>query len=264
MSFRQVALPDFSSASYLDRPAMAASDRSVFLFGGILASGAPADDAVLELELGTGIWQRRAPSCLAASPRATSGHTLVALRSDLLLLGARGSYSGGGDRKRRPTHALQLETSEQIAAELWTLAMDGSSPLAWRRASTPPELARSGHCAVPFDPMAMMLVHGGEGAEGLLDDVWQWDAVAARAQRPDGHPASATGGWQLLNGGVSSGGLRPAARQGHACAELVHNRVNAVIDRLHNLLRANTGTAVWAPHRRVDTCHSLGPISTCE
>ena len=220
MSFRQVALPDFSSASYLDRPAMAASDRSVFLFGGILASGAPADDAVLELELGTGIWQRRAPSCLAASPRATSGHTLVALRSDLLLLGARGSYSGGGDRKRRPTHALQLETSEQIAAELWTLAMDGSSPLAWRRASTPPELARSGHCAVPFDPMAMMLVHGGEGAEGLLDDVWQWDAVAARAQRPDGHPASATGGWQLLNGGVSSGGLRPAARQGHACAVL--------------------------------------------
>ena len=129
MSFRQVALPDFLSASYLDGPAMAASDRSVFLFGGILASGAPADDAVLELELGTGIWQRRAPSCHAASPRATSGHTLVALRSDLLLLGARGSYSGGGDRKRRPTHALQLETSEQIAAELWTLAMDGSSPL---------------------------------------------------------------------------------------------------------------------------------------
>lgn len=219
MSFRQVALPDFLSASYLDRPAMAASDRSIFLFGGILASGAPADDAVLELELGTGIWQRRAPLCLAASPRATTGHTLVALRSDLLLLGARGSYSGG-DRKRRPTHALQEEKSEQPAAELWTLAMDGSSPLAWRRASTPPELARSGHCAVPFDPLAMMLVHGGEGAEGLLDDVWQWDAVVARAQRPDGHPASASGGWQLLNGGVSNGGLRPAARQGHACAVL--------------------------------------------
>ena len=70
-------------------------------------------------------------------------------------------------------------------------------------------LARADHCAAAYDNLDTMLVHGGRGQAGLLDDLWSWDNLRSQ--------------WEQLDGAHSegpAGGMRPAARRGHACALL--------------------------------------------
>ena len=70
-------------------------------------------------------------------------------------------------------------------------------------------LARADHCAAAYDNLDTMLVHGGRGQAGLLEDLWSWDNLRSQ--------------WEQLDGAHSegpAGGVRPAARRGHACALL--------------------------------------------
>ena len=70
-------------------------------------------------------------------------------------------------------------------------------------------LARADHCAAAYDSLDTMLVHGGRGQAGLLEDLWSWDNLRSQ--------------WEQLDGAHSegpAGGVRPAARRGHACALL--------------------------------------------
>ena len=59
------------------------------------------------------------------------------------------------------------------------------------------------------DNLDTMLVHGGRGQAGLLEDLWSWDNLRSQ--------------WEQLDGAHSegpAGGVRPAARRGHSCALL--------------------------------------------
>ena len=70
-------------------------------------------------------------------------------------------------------------------------------------------LARADHCAAAYDNLDTMLVHGGRGQAGLLEDLWSWDNLRSQ--------------WEQLDGAHSegpAGGVRPVARRGHACALL--------------------------------------------
>ena len=203
--FRAATVP--TAANYIEPPAMAVSDRSIYLLGGIVSTGVPQNE-LFELKLDTGTWHpRRLLS--AVMPHVTSGHTLTWVNGTLQVLGARVGSNDAPDR------ALQPEVDEQISAELWSLDIDGDNA-AWQQSTAPSALARIGHCAVSLERRGMMVIYGGEGPMGLLSDAWQWDAVAALAQQPDG--TQATGTWRRLNGGASTGGLRPSPRRGHACA----------------------------------------------
>ena len=182
MAWRLQELPD----SYLVPPALAATYDALYLHGGVKYSGETVRD-LSSLDLATGRWARLHTD--GAQPTAPSGHSLVAVRGRLLLLGARRDHLISP--KNSPPAALQPDRAhadEDLelppAAELWMLEVGRqassvagggatSLPLRWERHPIPAPLSRLEHCAAPHEAAGTMLVVGGtSGASGrLLDDV---------------------------------------------------------------------------------------------
>ena len=260
MAWRAHNLPA-GAPSFLVPPALAASDSGVFLFGGITASGT-SDSSLWELDLGSGQWLHRQAE---GTPWVTAGHSLTFLRGSLVLLGALKR-----DSPPQALTALQPESEGQIdavpSAALWTLQL-GAAHLQWKRGALPAPLARWGHCAAAHEPSAMMLVHAGETASGLRDDVWQWDQLSALARRPDGSAQSS--GWTQLSGGDSSGGLRPAARRDHSCAVLPARRQLLILGgagatgepMVDGVWRLDIEQRIWSPMEAVATPNAAAALS---
>ena len=109
------------------------------------------------------------------------------------------------------TQRLCLTVAPPRAQELiWQLRLP-SAQWVLRPPATPDAatLARADHCAAAYDNLDTMLVHGGRGQAGLLEDLWSWDNLRSQ--------------WEQLDGAHSegpAGGVRPVARRGHACALL--------------------------------------------
>ena len=91
--------------------------------------------------------------------------------------------------------------------------------------------------AAAYDNLDTMLVHGGRGQAGLLDDLWSWDNLRSQ--------------WEQLDGAHSegpAGGVRPAARRGHVdIAEwLIRRRAN---------VKTESGSGNTALHTAAFFCH---------
>jgi hypothetical protein len=202
MAWRNVALP----RDYLLPPALASSGASVFLHGGVAPNGT-AVDQLWRLDLAAGRWATVRTE--GKRPFAPWGHSVLALRGHLFLLGARVTT-----RSLSAATALQPpidETDRLPAAELWMLEeADGASsapttPLRWQVLATPAPLGRVEHCAA--EHAGTMLVMGGATREAgsLLDDVWRFDALSAWSTDAAGRALRA---WTRLTGGgaASAGG----------------------------------------------------------
>ncbi len=267
---------------YLVPPAIAATERSLYLYGGLTNAGTPLGE-LWELDLGVGRWSRVLPDGVRP-PASASGHSLVAVRDRLLLIGATTS----DEPTTTASSSLQPggEGLPHPAAELWTLALpslnapsqldEADSPPAapaaqaqprWERHSAPRPLGRFDHCAVAYEEAATMLVHGGTGPGGLLDDLWRWDDLVSRtaAKQADGAGSrlggapSGTEPWKLLSGDYEgdaggTGGLRPSSRHRHSCAALPLTRqlvvaggVGAGGDVLHDAWLFELGSRIWQP-----------------
>jgi hypothetical protein len=132
--------------------AIAATDDHLFVFGGRHADGS-ASAELWQLELTTGAWST-ARAGEYHRPEARSGHSLIALRGLLWLLGGRGA------------------SEELLPAELWQFT---PSAMEWALVpSTPDVLARADHCATAYAGIGTMILHGGRGRAGLRDDLWSW------------------------------------------------------------------------------------------
>ena len=115
--------------SFLVAPALAATDTSLYLFGGVeaAATSAAASAQLWELDLASGRWLSH-PT--ADAPRATSGHSLVALRGRLYLLGARRTTPAGA-AATAPAVLLPPADEEEgegaVTPTLWSIAQPTTS-----------------------------------------------------------------------------------------------------------------------------------------
>ena len=178
--WRTVPFDAANSDTYLIPPALAVSDDALYFAGGVTASGAPSSE-LWKHDLRMGRWSTI--STEGPAPMASMGHSLVALRGRILLLGARVSPELSS-RRPSPSSALIPPSTEELppAPELWSLAVEPpalastnmTAPLRWERHAASRSLARLDHCAVPYEQRAIMLIAGGAGrGTGLLDDLWQ-------------------------------------------------------------------------------------------
>ena len=219
MAWRRGLLPP-DMPSYLVAPAMAVTEDALFLHGGISSEGRLLDD-LWQHDLSTGRWHH-VPT-VGPTPHAGFGHSLVVLRNEIILMGARSSDQHAlkdGIAALVPPDAIDAP----LAAELWTLnllngtvhaAAGHTASLRWERRPTPAAVTRVEHCAQANNAAARMVIAHGSGlGAGLVDDVWQWDLLASWEGG-----ATADSPWSRLNGG-ERGGLRPAARRSPACALL--------------------------------------------
>jgi len=210
--------PPHGPGSLLDA-ALAPTDEALHVFGGRRADGALSAE-LWRLHLATGTWTLHR-SGDEERPAARSGHTLVALRGALWLLGGRGDAG-------------------QVHGGMWRF--DVSAPRWALLAETPDALARTDHCAAAHHRLGTMLVHGGGGRSGLRDDLWSWDQLTARWEHLDGEHAQGP-----------AGGVRPAARRGHTCALVPDTRELLVLGgsgaagvALHDLWAFDLHGRTWA------------------
>ena len=213
--------------------ALAVADDDLFIFGGRTANGALSPE-LWHLEHAAGAWST-VQAGGGARPAARTGHSLVALRGSVWLLGGRGASEELLGAQERIAHRAAASSTRlqplirgavtSITPQLCpTLTPPRAQELIWqlrlpsagahwvlRPPSTPDAamLARADHCAAAYDNLDTMLVHGGRGQAGLLEDLWSWDNLRSQ--------------WEQLDGAHSegpAGGVRPVARRGHACALL--------------------------------------------
>ena len=166
--WRQTALP--KDVLWLRSPAIASTATNVYLFGGVIADQERPNQATTlwRLDLASGLWfgHEAFRGGGNATPAATSGHTLVAMRGHLYLLGARRSSSLSAP-PHTPIHdvtstafgALQPDRdsaeesadSPSASPDLWSVEQPEGTPqlweggddfpappLKWRRDATPP------------------------------------------------------------------------------------------------------------------------------
>jgi N-acetylneuraminic acid mutarotase len=126
----------------------------VLIFGGAVPDGSSLRE-LWSYRPADGTWSRLAP--LQPTPRARQQHTAVwdPVRAQMLVFGG---YTGSGN-------FLDELLSYRPAANAWTTVTPGGP--------TPP--ARSNHAAAWDSTTGHMLVFGGYGGGGYLNDLWSYD-----------------------------------------------------------------------------------------
>ena len=138
--WRQHALP--RERAFLVPPAMAATEASVYLYGGIEASGTSrAHTELWRLELATGLWSLLPTGAAKARRRRRLLRTRSSLRNRLLLVGAR-------EPSRRPPQLAPPGGPEEEGAEPATPCGRSTSGQEQRRGACggAEGLARVEHC----------------------------------------------------------------------------------------------------------------------
>ena len=253
-------------------PALGVAEDAVYLHAGRHSSSGQLSDQLWRYGLATGMWDQLSAS--GTVPSARSGHTMVALRGGLVIVGgyvALGEPSRGQAMKSGGAllpAAVGEGEGETLSTDGVWIARLSSTPagaiVRWERHDAPAPLARVEHCAATVEGSAQMYVYGGSSTAGLDGALWMFDAVGHTARRADGVALGAHGWSQLGGGADDDGGLRPPPRRGHSCGVaggrlFVLGGSNSGADWLDDFWEYDLGSRMWQVLPKLGAGPQLGP-----